>query len=71
VGAHGVCADDGTGPERLRGAGLTLPPGGTTRVRADTAGIFSITIVAPAAGMTATDLTLEVFTSAESNQLPF
>jgi hypothetical protein len=55
----------------LRGAGLTLPPGGTTRVRADTAGVFPITIVTPAAGMTATDLTLEVFTSTETNWLPF
>jgi hypothetical protein len=61
LGTHSVCSDERHGPESLRGDGLTLKPGETTRVSATTEGTYRLTIAEPAPGMTAVDASLVVF----------
>jgi hypothetical protein len=58
LGAHGVCAAGGKGPDALRAPGLTVQPGQTVDVRF-AEGDFGLTVVADVPGR---DATVEAFT---------
>jgi hypothetical protein len=70
LGARSACSDDPDGPESLRGNGLTLKPGQTTRVSAKTEGTYRLTIAEPAPGMTAVDSFLVVVAPKEDEGGP-